>query len=64
MRSSSSARIVSIDSRRASSMNAQVLTTTRSARAASSVASMPSASNAPTNLSESTSFFGQPSVSM
>mgnify|MGYP000508914885 CR=1 FL=1 len=40
------------------------LTTTRSADEASSVASIPSATRAPISLSESTSFFGQPSVSM
>ena len=56
--------MVSIDSCRASSMNAQVFTTTRSAAAGSSVATSPSASSVPTSLSESTWFFGQPSVSM
>ena len=43
---------------RASSMNAHVLTTTRSAAPGSSVASIPSASNVPISLSESTWFFG------
>jgi hypothetical protein len=55
--------MVSIDSLRASSMNAQVLTTTRSASAASSVGVIPSASSVPTNLSLSTWFFGHPKVS-
>ncbi len=64
LRCSVSARIVSIDSRRASSMNAHVLTTTRSAADASSVAVIPSASNVPTSLSLSTWFLGQPKVSM
>ena len=57
------ARTVSIDSWRASSMNAQVLTTTRSAWSAPSAAVRPSASSVPASLSESTWFFGQPSVS-
>jgi len=46
--------MTSIDSRRASSMNAQVFTTTRSADSADSAGDNPSASNVPTNLSEST----------
>jgi hypothetical protein len=54
---------VSIDSLRASSMNAQVLTTTRSASPALSVAVMPSANKVPINLSLSTWFFGHPRVS-
>jgi hypothetical protein len=54
---------VSIDSLRASSMNAQVFTTTRSAAEGSSVGAMPSASSVPISLSESTWFLGQPSVS-
>jgi hypothetical protein len=54
---------VSIDSRRASSMNAHVFTTTRSADAASSVAVIPSASSVPTILSLSTWFLGHPKVS-
>src|SRR4051794_3522418 len=57
-----SARIVSTDSRRASSMNAQVLTTTTSASRTSSVALRPSAPRAAAILSESTAFFGHPSV--
>ena len=61
-RCSSRARIVSIDSWRAASMKAQVLTTTRSAAAGSSVGCIPSASSVPTSLSESTWFFGQPSL--
>jgi hypothetical protein len=44
-------------------MNAQVLTTTRSAAVASSAATMPSARRVPTIFSESTWFLGQPSVS-
>ena len=55
--------MVSIDSRRASSMNAHVFTTTKSASDASSVGVMPSASNVPMSLSLSTWFFGQPKVS-
>ena len=60
LRWSSRARIVSIDSLRASSMNAHVLITTRSAEAASSVAVMPSASRVPMILSLSTWFLGAP----
>ena len=56
-------RTTSIDSWRASSMKAQVLTTTRSASSAAPAAVIPSARNVPTSLSESTWFFGQPSVS-
>ena len=55
--------MVSIDSRRASSMKAHVLTTTRSAAPGSDVAIIPSATSVPTSLSESTWFLGQPSVS-
>jgi hypothetical protein len=44
-------------------MNAQVLTTTRSAADGSSVAVMPSASSVPMSLSLSTWFLGQPKVS-
>jgi hypothetical protein len=44
-------------------MNAQVLTTTTSASSGMVAATIPSASNVPTSLSESTSFLGQPSVS-
>ena len=54
LRCSSRLRIVSIDSRRASSMNAHVFTTTKSASSAESVANMPSANKVPINLSEST----------
>ena len=53
-RCSSRLRMVSIDSRRASSMNAQVFTTTRSASSADCTATMPSANNVPISLSEST----------
>ena len=49
---------------RASSMKAQVLTTTTSAFAGSSVATRPWATSVPAIFSESTWFFGQPSVSM
>ena len=56
--------MVSIDSWRAASMKAHVLTTTRSASPGSSDACSPSASSVPISLSESTWFFGQPSVSM
>ena len=62
-RLSSRAKMVSMLSRRASSMKAQVFTTTRSAAAGSSVAVMPSASSVPMILSLSTWFFGQPKVS-
>ena len=55
--------MVSMLSRRASSMKAQVFTTTRSAADGSSVAVMPSASSVPMILSLSTWFFGQPKVS-
>src|SRR6478735_7344291 len=61
---SASDRTVSIDSWRASSMKAQVLTTTRSASAGSDAATRPSAARRPTSLSESTEFFGHPSVSI
>ena len=63
LRRSSRAKIVSIDSLRASSMKAQVFTTTRSAPSGSSVATMPSASSVPISFSESTWFLGQPRVS-
>ena len=53
-----------MDSCRAASMNAQVLTTTRSASSGDSAASKPSVARVPTSLSESTWFFGQPSVSI
>ena len=52
-----------MDSCRASSMKAHVLTTTRSALSASATGVIPSARNVPTSLSESTWFFGQPRVS-
>ena len=63
-RVSDRARTVSIDSWRAASMKAQVLTTTRSASSGESAASKPSTVSVPTNLSESTWFFGQPKVSI
>src|SRR5215207_7838361 len=63
LRVSPRARMVSIDSWRAASMKAHVLTTTRSARAASSAGARPSARRLATTLSESTAFFGHPSVS-
>ena len=44
-------------------MNAQVLTTTTSASQGPAAAVIPSATKVPANLSESTWFFGQPSVS-
>ena len=62
-RRSSRARIVAIDSSRASSTNAQVFTTTRSASSAESAATSPSAVMVPVSLSESTWFLGQPRVS-
>ena len=55
--------MVSIDSWRAASMKAQVFTTTRSASSGPAAGSSPSASRDATTLSESTAFFGQPSVS-
>src|SRR4051794_41720107 len=62
-RASPNARTVSIDSWRAASTKAQVLTTTRSAPSASSAGTRPSARRLATTLSESTAFFGHPSVS-
>ena len=56
--------MVSMLSRRASSMNAHVLTTTTSARDGSSVGSRPWAASVPAIFSESTWFLGQPRVSM
>ena len=56
--------MVSTDSWRAASMKAHVFTTTRSAPSALSASFMPSANSVPTNLSESTWFFGHPSVSI
>ena len=55
--------MVSIDSSRAASMKAQVLTTTRSASSGRSAADIPSATSVPASLSESTWFLGQPRVS-
>ena len=52
-----------MDSWRAASMKAQVLTTTRSASSGRSVDTKPSANNVAITLSESTAFLGQPSVS-
>src|SRR6478672_5359020 len=63
LRTSPRARVVSIDSWRAASMNAHVLTTTRSAPEASAAGTRPSASRLATTLSESTAFFGHPNVS-
>ncbi len=63
-RASASESTVSIDSWRAASMNAQVLTTTRSASSGESAASRPSTVRIPTSLSESTWFFGHPNVSI
>ncbi len=60
---SASARAVSIDSCRAASTNAHVLTTIRSASSARSTGANPSARSEATTLSESTAFFGQPKVS-
>src|SRR4029453_14668614 len=54
-------RITSTDSRRASSMKAQVLTTTRSASSGAPAGTSPPASSVPVSLSVSTWFFGQPS---
>src|SRR5205823_3905076 len=62
-RASLRARTVSIDSWRAASMNAHVLTTTTSASSGASAGTIPSASIVPVSLSESTWFFGQPRVS-
>ena len=56
--------MVSIDSWRASSTKAQVLTTTTSAWSGPSAGTRPSASIVPTSLSESTWFLGQPKVSI
>ena len=53
-----------MDSCRACSTNAHVLTTTTSANSGDSAGTKPSDSIVPTNLSESTSFLGQPSVSI
>src|SRR5438067_375013 len=64
LRASAAASTVSIDSCRAASMNAQVLTTMRSASAGDAAATKPSATSEPATLSESTWFFGQPSVSI
>src|SRR5271163_1909796 len=56
--------MVSIDSWRAASIKAQVFTTTRSAASGETAGSRPSPVRVPTNLSESTWFFGQPNVSI
>src|ERR1700694_380792 len=63
-RASDSDSTVSMDSWRAASMNAQVLTTTRPASSGAPAAPNPSTVSVPTNLSESTWFFGQPNVSI
>ena len=63
-RRSDSASTTSMDSCRAASMNAHVLTTTRSASSGDVAADIPSTSSVPTSLSESTWFLGQPSVSI
>src|SRR5438094_3903918 len=57
-----SSRIVSIDSSRARSMKAQVLTMTHSASSGRSASGMPASVNMPSISSESTWFFGQPRV--
>src|SRR5919108_2060594 len=57
-----SSRIVLMDSSRARSMNAQVLTITHSASSARSVIGWPAALRRPSISSESTWFFGQPRV--
>src|SRR5689334_10858409 len=62
-RASPSASTVSIDSWRAASMKAHVLTTTTSASSGPAAGTSPSASIVPVSLSESTWFFGQPRVS-
>src|SRR6185312_12387679 len=62
-RASVRARTVSIDSWRAASTKAQVLTTTSSASSARAAGSRPSARRLATTLSESTAFFGHPRVS-
>ena len=54
---------MSIDSWRASSTKAQVLTTTTSASSGPAAAESPSATSRPPSLSESTWFLGQPRVS-
>src|SRR5882762_8720945 len=57
-----SSRIVSIDSSRARSMKAQVLTRRPSASSARSTSGNPASVSMPSISSESTWFFGQPSV--
>src|SRR5262249_48343981 len=57
-----SSRIVSIDSSRARSMKAQVLTTRHSASSARSASGNPASVSMPSISSESTWFFGQPRV--
>ena len=61
-RSLSKAKIVLIDSSLASSINAHVLTTTKSATDGSSVGVRPSSISDPAILSESTWFLGHPKV--
>ncbi len=56
--------MVSIDSALAGSMNAQVLTTITSAVLGDDASWSPSEASIPASLAESTSFFGQPSVSI
>ncbi len=57
-----SSRIVSIDSSRARSMKAQVLTTRHSASSGRSASGNPASVSMPSISSESTWFFGQPRV--
>jgi hypothetical protein len=63
LRASASASVTSMDSWRAASTNAHVLTTTSSASSAEDAGTRPSASSEAVTLSESTAFFGQPRVS-
>ena len=62
-RASESINTVSMDSWRAASMKAQVLTTTTSASSGDEAAAIPSPASDARTLSESTAFFGQPRVS-
>ncbi len=55
-------RIVSTDSRLASSMNAQVLTMTTSAEPGSAARTYPASASMTSTFSESTWFLAQPSV--
>src|SRR5271155_3282177 len=57
-------RTGAVDSCRAGPLKGQGVATTRSASSGESAASKPSTVSAPTNLSESTWFFGQPKVSI